>query len=284
MKVLYLSHAAGADYQCDMLFHGLRSLLGPDCVDVNQIHFMYQGTPYPPFFSIYGLLPNIKVDRTDIINKITSKFFDLIIYGSIQRCQTFLGEVIASYPPSRIFFIDGEDDLTIREDMHGKGVYFKRELPDGLSWIQPIEFCIPKEKILSEMPSKIRMMAPLNPNDRSTYIYYASEASYYQQYAESFFGRTVKKGGWDCCRHYEIMAAGCIPYFEGLERCPESTMFFLPKRLLLQARALCDNWREDNNLPQLQGWQEFAVRIDDHLKRHLTTEAMAKYVLEKVNT
>jgi hypothetical protein len=236
---------------------------------------MYKGTPYPPFFSIYGLLPNIEVDRSDIEHKIRAKFFDLVIYGSIQRCQSYLTEVLAAYPPSQIYFIDGEDDHTIRRDVKDRGVYFKRELPDGESWIRPIEFCIPKEKIRKEMPPKLNLMAPLNPYDRSTYIYYGSEDSYYKQYAESFFAKTCKKGGWDCCRHYEIMAAGCIPYFDRLEDCPTYTLNWLPRNALLEARKLCDNW----NPSRIPEWQSLGIRIGDALNTYLTTEAMAKYVL-----
>jgi hypothetical protein len=285
MKILYLSKGEGADYQCDMLFHGLRSLLGPDVVDVNQIGFMYKGTPHPPFFTLYALLDNIEVDRNDIEAKIRNRFFDLIVYGSIHRCKFFWDVVKATYPANRIFLIDGEDDWGIAAE-RGQGVYFKRELPDGYPDILPIEFCIPKEKILPTTTPKVRAMAPCDPRDRSTYIYYGSEPSYYQQYAESCFAYTMKKGGWDCCRHYEIMAAGAIPYFISLENCPQRTMNWLPKASLLTARELFDRtsqkspdwaamWDDD-------AWPRAMSDIRLALLNHLTTEAMAKYVLEQM--
>ena len=31
---------------------------------------------------------------------------------------------------------------------------------------------------------------------------------------ESYFGSTKKKAGWDCMRHYEIVASGAVPFFD----------------------------------------------------------------------
>lgn len=282
MKILYLSHARGADYQCDMLFHGLRSLLGPDAVDVNKLTFMYTGEPHPPFFTVYANLPEIEVDRSDIENKIRSRYFDAIIYGSIQRDKSHLDLVRSAYPPTKIAFIDGEDDQVILNDLRGQGLYFKREIPDGLDWLLPIEFCIPKEKIwIPNIHRKSSLMAPCDPRDRSTYIYYGSETEYYRQYSQSYFGVTMKKGGWDSCRHYEIMAAGAVPYFLDLEQCPEKTLFWMPKKTLLRARDL-QSRGDAVSMSWLVDWAELYQETQVALSRHLTTEAMAKYVLEKI--
>jgi hypothetical protein len=281
MKVLYLSGATGADYECDMVFHGLRSLLGPDCVDVNKIEFMYRDWPHPPFYTVYSLLPNIDVDRTDIQGKIQSRYFDLIVYGSIHRFRDHLDLVRQVYPANKIVYIDGEDDHSTIS-LVGEGFYFKRELMDQhhLS-ILPIQFCIPKEKIRPiDFSRKTRLMSPLIPGDTSTYIYYGDESKYYDQYSESYFGRTRKKGGWDCCRHYEIMAAGALPYFADLESCPAQTMNWLPKDMLLHARRLHDEWQgKGENIDEHRDISDL-VRVS--MERHLTTESMAKYVLDTV--
>jgi hypothetical protein len=274
VRVLYLSGATGADYQCDMLMHGLRSLLGADLVDAPRIPFMYRDWPHPPFYTVYSLLDDIPVDREDIPGKIRARYFDAVVYGSIQRYREHLPLVQECYPPNRIAYIDGEDDWSTVSP--GPGHYFKRELTDQhpASFL-PIEFCIPREKIRLDSPTKTRLMSPLIPGDTSTYIYYGNESAYYDQYAVSYFGRTRKKGGWDCCRHYEIMAAGCLPYFEGLESCPSRTMFRLPKPELLQARQLHD----DNSLDL---WEYLMTKVRAVLLRDLTTESMARYVLEKL--
>jgi len=275
VRILYISGAKGADYLCDMIFHGLRSLYGADCVDVNRIDFMYRGTPYPPFYTVYGLLEDIEVDREDINAKILARHFDLIVYGSIQRCTEYFEAVRATYPRNRILLLDGEDDHVI-SPLRGMGVYFKRELATDDADLLPIGFCIPKEKIWNVEFDKSRLFAPCDPRDRSTYVYYGDESLYYSQYAESYYGRTMRKGGWDCCRHYEILAAGALLYFVGLEACPPRTLHFLPKDTLLEARRLADGWNDRSPLL----WEGLLLNVRTALRERLTTEAMAKYILE----
>ena len=162
MKILYISKGRKPDYQCDMLFHGLRTLLGPDVVDVSRIWFMYANSfgpgkhdlseCYGRGFTLYGLLPDDShVDRTDIRKKIKNRYFDLIIYGSVHRDQSFLNKVRSIYPPSKIIFIDGEDGPGTASVL-GQGIYFKRELVDADAL--PIQFAIPKEKIVPEIPDE----------------------------------------------------------------------------------------------------------------------------------
>jgi hypothetical protein len=109
MKVLYISGAAGADYQCDLCMQGMRTLLGPDLVDVAKMWFMYDTSPHYMFHSLYKLLPDIEVDRENVEAKIQSQYFDAVVYGSVHRCRDYLDLVLASYPKNRIAFIDGED-------------------------------------------------------------------------------------------------------------------------------------------------------------------------------
>jgi hypothetical protein len=73
------------------------------------------------------------------------------------------------------------------------------------------------------------------------------------------------------------MAAGALPYFEGLEECPPRTMELLPKRELLLARRMHDSWPA-----QEAGWQELMSKVRTVLKEKLTTEAMAKHMLERI--
>jgi hypothetical protein len=106
----------------------------------------------------------------------------------------------------------------------------------------PISFSVPTEQFQKVKASlvlveKTRIMSPLIPGDTSTYIY-ETEESYYHQYKESYFATTMKKGGWDCMRHYEIVMCGCLPYFIDIEQCPENTMSLWDKQMLLEANAL----------------------------------------------
>ena len=69
---------------------------------------------------------------------------------------------------------------------------------------------------------------------------------YYNEYEKSYFGFTMKKGGWDCHRHYEILMSGSVPYFldfHEMERArPPYTLPFLPYDLLAKLRELSGAW------------------------------------------
>lgn len=71
----------------------------------------------------------------------------------------------------------------------------------------------------------------------STYCF-TKEAAYAEEYAAAFYAHTSRKGGWDCMRHYEIIAAGCVPFFAHLDACPALTCTTLPKQLILEAMHL----------------------------------------------
>ncbi|CAE7225673.1 MOD1, partial [Symbiodinium sp. KB8] len=85
--------------------------------------------------------------------------------------------------------------------------------------------------------AKTTMFSPLIPGHKETYIY-DTEYAYYMQYSQALFGITMKKGGWDCFRHYEIIMSGSIPFFIGLEDMPKRTMTSFPKKLVASAMAL----------------------------------------------
>jgi len=291
MKILWIAKhdKPDSDHQCDHLFHGLRTILGPDIVDVVRADRAYtssfgEGKLFPLSelsFTFGGLLPDIEVDREDIPHKIKSCYFDYVFYGSIHRDKSYLPEVLSTYIPSRIVFIDGEDDQFFAPQL-GQGFYFKRELAAPEPRAFPIQFAIPKEKIVRDIPSKKYLMCPASPSamDSSGVRIFTDESKYYRLYGQSYFAETKKKGGWDCLRHYEIIAAGSLPYFKELENCPATTMTLLPKKELLVARDLCDDWAVLSSKEHM--WDNLASRVRGILEEHLTTEALAKRVLDTV--
>src|SRR5579862_7558259 len=107
----------------------------------------------------------------------------------------------------------------------------------GYGYPYPLQFGIPESKIVRGIPKKDRDFAFIIPRQLETYIY-TEEADYYRDYQRSYFAITCAKGGWDCMRHYEILANGCIPYFVDIDKCHPDTMKFLPKELIKQAMAL----------------------------------------------
>jgi len=273
MKVLFVTNAHGADYMCDVTFHGLRSLLGPDCVDSTRMDFMYENGKDYYFHSLYKLLPDIEVDRDDIPAKIHSYFFDAIVFGSVHRCTDYYDLARALYPRNKLAFIDGEDDANITGHL-GHGWYFKRELQTDHPDLLPIQFGIPEEKIRPiDLSRKTRLMAHCDPRDRSTMVYYDSESRYYDQYSDAYFGYTMKKGGWDCMRHHEILAAGCMPYFADFDNCPKLTLSKFDRSLFKEARDMADNWGIEDE----EYWYRLAVDVRESLK---STKQIAKYVLE----
>ena len=305
-RILFVTKGDNCDYQNDCLFHGLCSL--PDVevyiLDENNYDFMFKGlwteeklrSLYGKGFSITDLIPPEKkrVHSPETARRyIREKFYDLVIYGSVFRCTELLNDVLQNYPRSKIVFVDGED-----EDFHFRltrgaryrffqerkarkyarlGIYFKRELlPKFRGLFLPISFAIPGELIVPEIPEKTRNLAFIIPGKVETYIYDTPE-SYYRGYQEAVFGMTFKKAGWDCLRHYEILANGCIPYFPGIEDLPQDTMFQFPVNLIRYGNTLY----ETNNSRQTA---ELAQTLLDYCRKYLTTKFIAEYLLAQVES
>jgi len=128
--------------------------------------------------------------------------------------------------------------------------YFKRELcPQSIrsAWfnavpeqlaaslglpatVHPISFSIPEDRIVAQASPKRRLMFP-HCVDLETAAFmpglsatppFTNERHYHQGLAESRFAVTTKRAGWDCLRHYEIAANGCVPCFRNLGAKPAS--------------------------------------------------------------
>jgi len=147
----------------------------------------------------------------------------------------------------------------------------------------PIGFSIPEQKIVSVIPKKDQDFAFLIPGDSSTYIY-DNEIDYYKDYQRSYFALTWKKAGWDCLRHYEILANGCIPYFVDLDQCDENTMTFLPKELIKEAMNLegVSYGHIDHSKFDQVKYNTILKKLLAHTRRYLTTKEMASYLLKRV--
>jgi hypothetical protein len=147
--------------------------------------------------------------------------------------------------------------------------------------IYPITFSIPEEKIISIMPKKTKLISSLVPGDTSTYVY-NTESEYYKEYQSSIFALTMKKAGWDCLRHYEIVANGALPYFKDIENCPKNTLALWPKDLLVQINQKYKQL--ETKVVSNEDTTEIAnlmLTLFNHLKNHLTTKKMAHYILER---
>jgi hypothetical protein len=289
MKILYVTNhtdiarASGGfinDYQNDLVFYGLRELFGDDVVDSTQIISLYreyEGKIHPQHLwggmTAFWLIGENNIDRTNIEEKIKDKYYDLIIYGSIKRCKNYYDLVSKIYPPEKVILIDGNDEPEL-DPLHTKHLYFKRELQNKHPNLLPITFAIPSSKICQPNRNKTQEYATCIPGQPETYIF-KNENDYYKDHQKSYYGVTMKKAGWDCLRHYEILANYCMPYFIGLENCPEDTLSNFPKELLLEARNITENFEE-------QKYFNILDDVFDYTKNNLTTKQLANYIISKI--
>jgi hypothetical protein len=246
-------------------------------------------------YNIGGLLPPERkvVLEPDIIKeRIRHHFFDAVIYGSFRRKRVFLMDVLEHYQTGEVFFIDGEDDTYISELMMELSSFchcFKRELTDQYSdRIYPIAFAAPPQNIVTDpdniIAGKTRLLAYIIPGHLETYIY-DNVNDYNKGYQTACFGVTHKKGGWDCNRHYEILANGCIPYFPDIEDCPHSTLFNFPKNIISQTNRIYKRWSEQgietyDDLSEFSGiYRYYLSLLMNYTRENLTTVSLARYVL-----
>ena len=152
--------------------------------------------------------------------------------------------------------------------------------------IYPITFCIPEELVIRDIDTILKNKKIFEAFYKPGQPYaFSNPTEYYKMYEDSAFGHTKKKGGWDCFRHLEILAKGCLPVFENIETIPEHVMKFYPKDLMLQASNLYYRCKQNNYIMTLEdkSLYDFLVRhAIKHTRKHLTTGAMAKYILNTV--
>jgi hypothetical protein len=283
MKILYLTKGDHVDYQNDCLLIGLKEMFGTDVVDYNKQHHNYISFDEQKAKKMYGMgmsvtrvLPDLEVDRTDITSKIKSKYFDYIVYGSIWRCNDQLKKILEYYPANKVIAVDGEDETRLHPCVNLNLLYFKRELVFSKKNVFPISFSIPTNKVEFVKTNKTRNQAICDPRNKSTYIY-SNEKDYYCGYKESRFGITMAKAGWDCMRHYEILANGCIPYFINLHKCPNLTMTSFPKELCLAVEK-----EIQQGVCYERVYENYINKFEVHLLKNNTTKAEAVKFLNTI--
>lgn len=147
--------------------------------------------------------------------------------------------------------------------------------------IYPLSYCIPDECIVSDevLNDKTNFIADLIPGNPSTYRFGADdEVEYNKMYQSCLFAHTQKKGGWDCLRHYEIMANGCIPMFRYLDNCPESTLTTMPKQLIQEANSALLPWNYNNKTL----YDSYVKQMLQHVRENCSTSGTVKYFLDKI--
>jgi len=291
LKVLFINNFAQPDYLSNMLYIGLANRKDVELYTYAAPYFLIEGigwddkfitnSKWEGYVKVPGFTVCGKVNKGPIIDfaeeikyKIQDHFYDKIIYSSIWRDRMYFQEVIKAYDKKDIILIDGDDHELILESVADEGVYFKRELYFDSSNIKPIAMAVPDSMLqLDFKPTKTQFYSTVYPGRPETYIF-KTEQSYYEDYQKSYFGTTFKKGGWDCLRHYEIIGNRCIPYFIGLEDCPNNILFNWPKKLLLKT----NEYAKSCIVPQ--EYNELLEELYSYAKQNMTTSALVNYVIE----
>ena len=218
MKILFFT-TENKLYQGDLLentiLHGLRSCLGENCVDYPKKKVMYHDFSEVHKDNIHGRgFTLLTTPIKDILNR---NIFE----------QHLDGHDLYGHAPNKIIF-DNEEIIGTQFDNS-----FKREFTKSSHKnVYPTGFGIPKERIRNlNIDCKNQLFQKTAP-DYSLFKdikdlgggfkhhKFSIESEYYEDLSASWFGLTSKKGGWDCLRHYEIIAAGACLLFRDYDKKP----------------------------------------------------------------
>jgi hypothetical protein len=173
----------------------------------------------------------------------------------------------------------------------------------------PIAFAIPLSYYVEHVPrTKSFDWMPLMPKHTPARGSYEAsiedEDLFREMYSQSYFAWTHSRAGWDCMRHYEIFAAGAVPFFYDIGRCPRNTLGHLPKALLTRVTRMDGlrhifenggkytqhnmyggvNFNRHGNIDarhfNLTEYYALADELLAYGRKYLTTRAVAAYVLK----
>lgn len=133
----------------------------------------------------------------------------------------------------------------------------------------PISFSYPRMPLeLNEHPDElVASIVPGHPYS------FTNELEYLQAYRRAHFGLTHRKAGWDCFRHLEILAAGATPLMLDVASIPMFSMVHYPRQMLAAAVVAARNGAVPDS--------DTRVALRTYFERHLTSAAMARYLLDR---
>jgi hypothetical protein len=316
MKILVVC-SVKPNYMSDLVIHGLVSDSN-EIYSSQKKPYLLKSYPnekklnlYGKGFTYSGLIDDSKlnvIDHKTITERIAKKKFDLIVFTEPFSSIKYF--IRALFLKQRIVVIDTDSNnpvLTKFELLYNimyslKNLKLSRNLKriilvklfvvlnkkKALAFFtryflnekcsSPIQFSIPREKIINSIPDKKRLLANLIPGVIETYTY-DNEKDYYKMYQESYFAITHKKFGWDSLRHYEIIANGCIPYFPDIKSIPIKEMQLFPKELISKTNELYLNSFNSINNSDLILWEKYLLELISYAREYLTTEYLAKYLI-----
>jgi hypothetical protein len=292
MKLLYLTTVdprSQGDFQEVIMLHGLRTLLGENCIDYPRKKVIYRDFSETNQTDLHGYGFTLYTQPIKDINNRELKDIDYILYGVTNAYGITDYEDINKLTKN-IWYLDGHDHSNIQ-----KKPCFKRELFNEEEGVYPTGFGIPHYQIrpLNFKRNKLyQNTAPpyslfnnqlLGLEARNAYIY-KNENDYYNDMYNSWFGLTCIKGGWDSLRHYEIIANGSCLLFRDYDKKPKlcspqelpcysystnEELYYLMNKLII------------NNEPT-QEYYDMILKQRNWLLKYGTTEARALNIIQTI--
>jgi hypothetical protein len=260
MKILLLSplnnrhHTDGLEMT---ITYGLRAILGTNFIEHPRKNILYHDFSTTPRHSLKGAGFTYLRDKLQDIPSIyreslRNQSFDAVIIGTGPNYGESIDNYnLKDYKTRSIWHLDGHDlfgNAPRKIIWRGMSVIgtqysncFKRELvEDGLeqSNVYPTGFGVPGSVILPiNLEAKDQLFQQTAPayslfksasecsaelGGSSTHHIFCDEDAYYHDMARSWFGLSCIKGGWDCLRHYEIIAAGTVLLFRDFALKPKN--------------------------------------------------------------
>lgn len=290
------------------ILHGLRTVLGKNCIDFPRKKVMYHDWSETPKEELHGNgftlykepLQDLTTEERNDLSGV-----DVVLYGV--TCAYGVEEHPAINRLSKnnnVWFLDGHDlyghaPRLIRLD--GEVVIgvqkipcFKRELVEKIDGAFPIGFGIPKYQIRPINTDNKKQLYQKTAPDASLFKnvsdlgggrqhhVFKNEDDYYNDLSSSWFGLTCKKGGWDCLRHYEIIAAGTVLLFRDYDKKPPTCS---PQGLPCVSYSTEEELNSITSSLVTDGkpTEEYFSLLEkqrEWLYNNGTTEARAKYLLE----
>lgn len=247
MKIIFVTISdpkSQGDFLEVSILTGLREILGNNCIDYPRKKIMYHDWSDTKKEELHGrgftLYKFPFKELSDEERKLEN--IDFILYGVAnaynEKNKPELDKLVEG--ENKIWYLDGHDlygGAPIKLNYNGENIIgtqkencFKRELTEtNYKNVYPIGFGIPEYQIRDiNLDGKIQLFQKTAPKESSFnmvnfngYIF-ENEEDYYEDMQKSWFGLTCKKGGWDCLRHYEIIASGTLLLFKDYDKKPKN--------------------------------------------------------------
>lgn len=300
MKIYLVNSDRGEDYLADLFIssllcsrlHEIKSnYIAPYLWDDYKYSDSLYGRGYSAFCTVPATLRSneirnsIRVEST-ICSAILDSRPSLVIVTSIWRIDRVLVEEIVVCSKSigaTLLALDGEDHDRIHVLSSMFDAYYKRELTSIMGNLLPISFKLPIPVLpylmngSEYLPNKEVLLAPCDPRYKKSYTY-ATQREYYNQYSVAFFGTTTRKGGWDCLRHYEILANHCLPFFPGIEDKPKLTMADYPVEIQIEVNKLLMQALRSPAALESKFFQKYTELLNAFLKHFYLECTTNKYI------